>query len=427
MRRGSPEKQLAKMRSRDDTTASQLEMLARAKAKKDQGQIGSDGKKLAVSSAGSMAAASGLNAEQLAGMSKMERRQKKLDRVQGHHVMSSKGAAGGVRPQKQGNADGDDPHDQHVDKEPLEPCPHVEIGWRRLPAERPAGAQGERDDEPWKSTIDNKDVAAWVKGIPPHLGGGNPMTLSTVFSSQYKRMQVNLRKQETLWWNRQKWDDSKALLVSELVGSGCLRTCRTLSIYGNHFTDKGTDALFEALKRGLDGSGLDSPKLRTLNMAGNAMTAEGAPAFARYAMSSAGKHLLMLNLNGNRLGDDGTRVLCDAIERGGLAHVTNLGIKGNRIGDVGARHLSIMAINGGLKQLLMFSLNDNLIGDEGLSYLSSSFGKGGFPKLASLNISGNEFGTTGAAALFQVACLASFTRCPRIERTRSPNQLIAPT
>jgi hypothetical protein len=399
---------LANSQKRQDEKLQMREQLKRAKEKKEDGKIGGKSGKLAISSHGSLAASSGMNAEALARESINARRESKLHRKQA----ASMGSAGGVSPQKQGRpsraSEGDEDHhaDEPEDKAPLEPCPHVNLQWRKPAGERPAGAPDDDDTNPWRRTVSDKVLATWVKSIPSHLGGGAPMGLTTLFASAFRRVEANLKKQETLWWNRQHWDDEKALLLAELVGGGCLRKLKTLSIYGNHFTDVGTDALFEAMRRGIDGSGLDSPKLRTINMAGCSMSAEGAPALCRMLCSGVGKHLQMLNLNGNQLGDDGFRVLCEAAGHGGLAAVTNLSVKGNRIGDEGIRVMARAVIDGGLARVILLTMSDNLIGDRGLSDLSLCLAGGGFPNLSSLNMSGNEFGTEGTMALVQAASSA---------------------
>ena len=192
---------LANSQKRQDEKLQMREQLKRAKEKKEDGKIGGKSGKLAISSHGSLAASSGMNAEDLARESINARREAKLHRKQA----ASMGSAGGVSPQKQGRpsraSEGDEDHhaDEPEDKAPLEPCPHVNLQWRKPAGERPAGAPDDDDTNPWRRTVSDKVLATWVKSIPSHLGGGAPMGLTTLFASAFRRVEANLKKQETLW------------------------------------------------------------------------------------------------------------------------------------------------------------------------------------------------------------------------------------
>ena len=188
---------------------------------------------------------------------------------------------------------------------------------------RPRGHDPKAETKPWvrdKSMTNEK----MVKHLKARLGFEYTWSprgfLISVILGPYARAVRTLATQRTVWWNRRHLTDDDAKIIATWIGVGALKSVKTFSLYGNDFTDVGTNVLFETLMRA------DSPPvLKTLNLSGSKMTPEGAPALARALCTPSLAGVSLLALNANRLGDHGLRVLMESWKLGGLRECTDLG------------------------------------------------------------------------------------------------------
>ncbi|KAF5180626.1 Ran gtpase-activating protein [Thalictrum thalictroides] len=126
--------------------------------------------------------------------------------------------------------------------------------------------------------------------------------------------------------------------------------------------DEGAIALANAFKE-------CTPSLEVLEMAGNDITAEAAPALASCIAS---KHLLKkLNLSDNKLKDEGAIRIGNALV--GLKQLKEVDMSTNQIRSAGARVLALSVIEKPEFQLL--NLNENFISDEGIDEVTEMFAR----------------------------------------------------
>ncbi|XP_059660504.1 RAN GTPase-activating protein 1 [Cornus florida] len=125
--------------------------------------------------------------------------------------------------------------------------------------------------------------------------------------------------------------------------------------------DEGSKALTEALLK-------SAPSLEVLEMAGNDITVEAAPALA--SCIAAKQTLTKLNLSENELKDEGTIVIAKALEEG-HDQLIEVDLSTNSIRRAGARILAQAVVcKPGFKLL---NINSNFISDEGVDELKDIF------------------------------------------------------
>ncbi|KAI4345600.1 hypothetical protein L6164_012706 [Bauhinia variegata] len=126
--------------------------------------------------------------------------------------------------------------------------------------------------------------------------------------------------------------------------------------------DEGAIAIANALKE-------SAPHLEVLEMCGNDITAEAAPALA--ACLGAKQFLVKLNIAENELKDDGAICISKALED--LVHLKEIDLSSNSIRRAGARQLAQIAIQKSDFKLL--NINGNFISDEGIDEVQNIFKK----------------------------------------------------
>ncbi|KAI4317783.1 hypothetical protein L6164_025625 [Bauhinia variegata] len=126
--------------------------------------------------------------------------------------------------------------------------------------------------------------------------------------------------------------------------------------------DEGSIAIANALKE-------SAPHLQVLEMCGNDITAEAAPAIA--ACLGAKQCLVKLNIAENELKDDGAIHIGKALED--HVHIKEIDLSSNSIRRVGARQLAQVAIQKADFKLL--NINGNFISDEGIDEVKNIFRK----------------------------------------------------
>uniref|UniRef100_A0A5B6ZZU3 Putative RAN GTPase-activating protein 1 n=1 Tax=Davidia involucrata TaxID=16924 RepID=A0A5B6ZZU3_DAVIN len=125
--------------------------------------------------------------------------------------------------------------------------------------------------------------------------------------------------------------------------------------------DEGSKALANALKS-------SAPSLEVLDMAGNDITIEAAPALAECI--AAKQFLTKLNLAENELKDDGAILIAKALEEG-HGQLIEVDLSTNAIRRAGARLLAQAVVcKPGFKLL---NINSNFISDEGVDELKDTF------------------------------------------------------
>lgn len=127
--------------------------------------------------------------------------------------------------------------------------------------------------------------------------------------------------------------------------------------------DEGSKALATVLKE-------SAPLLEVLDMAGNDISAEAAPALAECI--SAKQYLAKLNLAENELKDEGAVLIAKVLEEG-HGQLTEVDMSTNSIRRVGARCLSLAVVNKPGFKLL--NINGNFISDEGIDEVNEIFKK----------------------------------------------------
>ncbi|CDO99022.1 unnamed protein product [Coffea canephora] len=127
--------------------------------------------------------------------------------------------------------------------------------------------------------------------------------------------------------------------------------------------DKGAIAIADALKS-------TAPLLEVLEIAGNDITAEAAPALA--ACVAAKQHLTKLNLAENELKDDGAIQISKALEE---SHdkLKEVDVSSNSLRRVGARTLAQSVVH--KPDLKLLNVDGNFISDEGIDELKDIFKK----------------------------------------------------
>ncbi|KAG9157000.1 hypothetical protein Leryth_009047 [Lithospermum erythrorhizon] len=125
--------------------------------------------------------------------------------------------------------------------------------------------------------------------------------------------------------------------------------------------DEGSIALATALKESV-------PSLETLDMAGNDITVEGAPALA--ACIVAKQFLTVLNLSENELKDEGALLIAKALEEG-HGQLNEVDMSSNSIRRVGARCLAQAVM--GKPGFKLLNINGNFISDEGIDEVKDIF------------------------------------------------------
>ncbi|KAL3507955.1 hypothetical protein ACH5RR_033337 [Cinchona calisaya] len=127
--------------------------------------------------------------------------------------------------------------------------------------------------------------------------------------------------------------------------------------------DKGVIAIADALKS-------TALSLEVLEMAGNDITADAAPALA--ACISAKQQLTKLNLAENEMKDDGAIQISKALEEG-HDKLKELDVSTNSLRRVGARTLAQSVVH--KPNLKLLNVNGNFISDEGIDELKDIFKK----------------------------------------------------
>ncbi|KAL3505888.1 hypothetical protein ACH5RR_031270 [Cinchona calisaya] len=127
--------------------------------------------------------------------------------------------------------------------------------------------------------------------------------------------------------------------------------------------DEGAVAIADALKS-------TAPSLEVLEMAGNDITAEAAPALA--ACIAAKQLLTELNLSENELKDDGAIQISKALEEG-HDNLKEVDISTNSLRRAGARTLAQSVVQ--KPDLKLLNVNGNFISDEGIDELKDIFKK----------------------------------------------------
>ncbi|XP_019180621.1 PREDICTED: RAN GTPase-activating protein 2-like isoform X2 [Ipomoea nil] len=130
-----------------------------------------------------------------------------------------------------------------------------------------------------------------------------------------------------------------------------------------NFEDEGAIAIANALKD-------SAPSLRILEMAGNDITAKGAPALA--ACISEKKLLTKLNLSENELKDDGAIQIVKALEEG-HDQLKVVDMSSNSLRRAGARVLAQTLVH--KPEFESLNVNGNFISDEGIDELKDIFKK----------------------------------------------------
>ncbi|KAF7813789.1 RAN GTPase-activating protein 2 [Senna tora] len=130
--------------------------------------------------------------------------------------------------------------------------------------------------------------------------------------------------------------------------------------------DEGAIAIVNALKD-------SAPHLEILEMSGNEITVEAAPAIA--SCVAAKQFLMKLNLSENELKDEGAIEVSKAIE--GLVHLKEIDLSSNKIRRAGARQLAQTVVQKADFKLL--NIDGNFISDEGIDEVKDMFKK--FPDM----------------------------------------------
>ncbi|OVA17419.1 Leucine-rich repeat [Macleaya cordata] len=127
--------------------------------------------------------------------------------------------------------------------------------------------------------------------------------------------------------------------------------------------DKGATALANALKE-------SAPSLAVLDMAGNDITAEAAPALA--ACIAAKQSLSKLNLSENELKDEGAILIAKALEEG-HNQLKEVDLSTNAIRRAGARVLAQAVVH--KPEFKLLNIDANYISDEGIDEVKEIFKK----------------------------------------------------
>ncbi|KAI3959231.1 hypothetical protein MKW92_039898 [Papaver armeniacum] len=127
--------------------------------------------------------------------------------------------------------------------------------------------------------------------------------------------------------------------------------------------NEGAIALVDALKE-------NAPLLEVLDMAGNEITLEAAPALA--ACIAAKESLTKLNLSENELKDEGTILIARALENG-HKQLKEVDLSTNAMRRAGARVLAQAVVN--KPEFKLLTINGNYISDEGIDELKDIFKK----------------------------------------------------
>ncbi|XP_026393276.1 RAN GTPase-activating protein 2-like [Papaver somniferum] len=127
--------------------------------------------------------------------------------------------------------------------------------------------------------------------------------------------------------------------------------------------NEGAIALVDALKE-------NAPSLEVLDMAGNEITLEAAPALA--ACIAAKESLTKLNLSENELKDEGTILIARALENG-HKQLKEVDLSTNAMRRAGARVLAQAVVN--KPEFKLLTINGNYISDEGIDELKDIFKK----------------------------------------------------
>ncbi|KAF9606411.1 hypothetical protein IFM89_025100 [Coptis chinensis] len=129
-----------------------------------------------------------------------------------------------------------------------------------------------------------------------------------------------------------------------------------------NFEDNGAIAIANALQE-------FAPSLKVLDMAGNEITAEAAPALA--ACIASKQSLTKLNLSDNELKDKGAILICKALE--GHNQLKEVDMSANKIRRAGARVMGQTVIH--KPEFKLLEINGNFISDEGIDELNEMFKK----------------------------------------------------